>query len=68
MGDKNVENKIVQVTFDVTIPEIFMDEFGKIVDHKMDCLLNLDEFPEIKSIYHARMKVIGDNESCYEAK
>lgn len=62
MGDKNVEDKIVRVTFDATIPETFMNEFGKIVDHKMDSLLNLSEFPEIKSVYRSWMEVIGDND------
>ena len=62
MGKKNVEDKIVRVTFDATIPETFMNEFGKIVDHKMDSLLNLSEFPEIKSVYRSWMEVIGDND------
>ena len=58
---KHVDSKVVEVAFNAVIPETFVEEFGKIIDHKMDCLLNLDEFPEIGSIYYTRMKVIGDN-------
>ena len=53
--------KIVEVKFNVIVKDDFVEEFEKIVDHKLDCFLNLSEFPEIGSVYYARTKVLGDN-------
>ena len=53
--------KIVEVKFNVIVEDDFVEEFEKIVDHKIDCFLNLSEFPEIGSVYYARTKVLGDN-------
>lgn len=53
--------KIVEVKFNAIVEDDFVEEFEKIVDHKLDSFLNLSEFPEIGSIYYARTKVLGDN-------
>ena len=53
--------KIVEVKFNVIIKDDFLEDFEKIIDHKIDCFLNLSEFPEISSVYYARTKVLGDN-------
>jgi len=53
--------KIVEVKFNAIVEDDFVEEFEKIVDHKLDCFLNLSEFPEIGSVYYARTKVLGDN-------
>ena len=53
--------KIVEVKFNVIVEDDFVNEFEKIIDHKIDSFLNLSEFPEIGSVYYARTKVLGDN-------
>ena len=53
--------KIIEVKFNAIVEDDFVEEFEKIVDHKLDCFLNLSEFPEIGSVYYARTKVLGDN-------
>jgi hypothetical protein len=53
--------KIVEVKFNVIMEDDFVNEFEKIIDHKIDQFLNLSEFPEIGSVYYARTKVLGDN-------
>ena len=53
--------KVVEVKFNAIVEDDFVEEFEKIVDHKLDSFLNLSEFPEIGSVYYARTKVLGDN-------
>jgi len=53
--------KIVEVKFNAIVEDDFLEEFEKIIDHKIDSFLNLSEFPEIGSVYYARTKVLGDN-------
>jgi hypothetical protein len=53
--------KIVEVKFNAIVEDDFLEEFEKIIDHKIDCFLNLSEFPEIGSVYYARATVLGDN-------
>ena len=53
--------KIVEVKFNAIVEDDFLEEFKKIIDHKIDCFLNLSIFPEIGSVYYARTKVLGDN-------
>jgi hypothetical protein len=53
--------KIVEVKFNVIMEDDFVNEFEKIIDHKIDQFLNLSEFPEIGSVYYARATVLGDN-------
>ena len=54
-------SKIVEVKFNAIVEDDFVEEFEKIVDHKIDRFLNLSEFPKIGSVYYARTKILGNN-------
>lgn len=48
----------VEVKFNAIIDKNFVEEFEKIIDHKIDSLVDLYSFPEIKTIYNANTKII----------
>ncbi len=50
----------VTVKFNADIDESFYEELRSIVDHKIGCLINLDEFLEIQRIFGA-VVVEGEN-------
>jgi hypothetical protein len=50
--------KNVRVTINMEIDDEFVDELKQIVDHKIDALLDYDEFPEINDIYGCKMEII----------
>jgi len=52
-----MENKLtkVEVKFEAEVDYNFLEEFKKIVDHHMEYLLDLEAFPEIKSISKATL-------------
>jgi len=48
----------VEVKFNAITDKNFVEEFEKIIDHKIDSLVDLYSFPEIKTIYNANTKII----------
>ena len=52
--------KIIEVRFNAIVEDDFVEEFEKIVDHKLDTFLNLEEFPEIGSVSYARTQIVGE--------
>lgn len=50
--------KNVRITLNMEIDDEFVEELQKIVDHKIDAMLDYDSFPEINNIYDCKMKII----------
>ena len=50
-NDSNSENKIVHVTMNMEIEEEFYEELKCFVDHHIEYLLNLEDNPEILSVF-----------------
>ena len=50
----------VRVSFELEIEDSFMEELEKIVDHKLDYLLDLTEFPEIESVSDGQIEELDD--------
>ncbi len=46
----------VTITFNMEIDSTFKKELEKIIDHKIESLVDLDSFPEIKSVYGCEIK------------
>lgn len=55
---KEFEKDIIttmRVEFDVDIKKEFVDEFSRIIDHHIEYMIDLSEFPEIKGIGNAKL-------------
>ena len=48
---------VAQMTVTMEVDDDFVDELESIVDHDLDCLLCLDDFPEIKRIYNSWLTI-----------
>ena len=48
--------KEITISFKATVDEKSVEELKRIVDHHLNWLINLDEFPEIKTVYDATIK------------
>jgi hypothetical protein len=56
--DDNTDLVNVEVKFNAIMDKSFVKEFNTIIDHKMDSLIDLYSFPEIKTIYNASTKLV----------
>ena len=50
----------VKISFNMDVDDNFINDLQKIVDHKLEQLVDLDSFPEIDSIYEGEMEVLDD--------
>lgn len=54
--------KTIEVNFLMEIEDNAVEEVKKSVDHHIERLIDLESWPEIKSVYHATVKEVEMNE------
>ncbi|MCR5453166.1 MAG: hypothetical protein K6F00_11120 [Lachnospiraceae bacterium] len=57
-GEEETESttETITITFNMEIDSTFREELEEIIDHKIESLVDLDSFPEIKSVYGCEIK------------
>lgn len=50
--------KNVKITLEMEIEDEFVEELQKIVDHKINAMLDFDGLPEINDVYNCKMEII----------
>lgn len=59
---------IVDVKFKMEIEEDFFEELTRIADHHIDRLIDVDSYPEIKSVSNVMLIVDSGKESLEDGK
>lgn len=59
-------SRIIEVSFNAIVDDEFVNEFERIIDHKIESFIDLKSYPEISCIYYARTKDLGENNSIGE--
>lgn len=54
--------RTIEVNFLMEVEDNAVEEVKKSVDHHIERLIDLESWPEIKSVYHATVKEVEMNE------
>lgn len=58
--------KTIEVTMKMEVDDDFYDDLKRIVDHHVDYLLDLISYPEIHSVYGAKIQEIDNQQEMEE--
>lgn len=56
--------KTIEANFLMEVEDNAVEEVKKSVDHHIERLIDLESWPEIKSVYHATAKEVNMDEIC----